>query len=642
MTSRKSITNAKIDWRSSAPRSLAFDDIYFSGEGPAEAAYVFLHGNGLPARFKDASCFTIGELGFGTGLNFLVAWDAWRRSKKPANARLHYFSVEAFPLAADDLKRAHGPWPALAKLSAQLRERFPPLQAGFHRIDFDDGVFLTLFFGDAAHALEAAELEADAWFLDGFAPDKNPDMWRPEIMAALAARSREDATFATFTVAGAVRRGLQAAGFDIDKRPGFGAKREMLAGRLTKPPQQQSKRKPWFDTRPRPLATGARVAIIGAGIAGASLFHELSRAGFHPIVIEAIAPASGASGNRAGLIMPRLDLGASPAAHFHVAAYLHAVRLLKTLNAREEDAIFNPCGVVFHATSDAERERQQKLQAMKALPDGWIEAHADGLRFPQAGVVDPPALTRALLGEAPVIYSRAARVGEDQGARFAELENGDRVFADAIVIANGMDALRFVEARNLPLNASAGQVDWFATADAPSEAHACGPYAAPAPPFGENRRGFVIGATYAPAQPGETPMPSAANTRANIAAVAETLPAFARPLEPAHSSPRASIRATTSDRLPIIGPLPDWGFYSAAYDGLRQGRKENYPQGETEPGLYVLTGLGSRGLVTAPLGAAMIAAELAGAPVPVARNVAEALHPARFFIRTLKRAKLQA
>jgi len=640
VTDDKPISEAKLDWsgpddQQGAPRSVFFDDIYFSGDGAAETTHVFLNGNDLPERFHAAQQFTIGELGFGTGLNFLVAWEAWRRAQKPAGARLHFLSVEAFPLSPADLEKAHRHWPQLADLSKKLIANYPPPQRGFHQLTFDDGAALTLYIGDAQEGLARTEADVDAWFLDGFAPDRNPAMWSPEIMRELARLSKPHATFSTFTVAGAVRRALQGAGFMIEKRPGFGRKREMLAGRLEGAPEEAPRRQPWFNTRPaKPLNKGARIAIIGAGIAGASLAHALTNRGFAPSVYEADAPASGASGNPAGLIMPRLDADETPAARFFAHAYFYTIRLLSNLQSASASPLFNSCGVRLMATADKDRARFEKLIAMPALPGGWIEQASDGLHFPQAGVANPPAFVRALLGETPLRERKVRRLEKIDGEwRIVDAAGRTDLF-DAVIIANGLDALRFGQVRSLPLAGSAGQIDWFPDADAPPHATAFGPYAAPAP-----QGGLVIGATYAPIAIGALPEFSREATQSNIDAVRRTLPDLAGPLTTDAAHPRASIRCTTPDRLPVAGPVPDWGFYAGAYDGMRHGRKNAYPDGQCQDGLYVLTGLGSRGLVTAPLAAAMIAAEIAGAPAPADSGVAEALHPARFFIRDLKKAK---
>lgn len=633
------IKTAILDWGAAdkdqfAPRSIFFDDIYFSGDGLAETNHVFLRGNGLPDRFRDAHRFAIGELGFGTGLNFLAAWDCWRKAEKPDNARLDFFSLEAFPLTPPDLARAHSVWPLLSSLSQRLVDIFPPSHPGFHHVEIDQNVTLTLFFGDVLDGLTKTEGAFDAWFLDGFSPAKNPDMWGDDVMREIARLSADKASVATFTVAGAVRRALTAAGFEVEKRPGHGRKREMLVGQLATRPSSLSMRKPWFvSDKPLCLARGARIAIIGAGIAGASLAYALGREGFLPVVYEADAPASGASGNPAGLIMPRLDVGESAAGRFHTNTYLYTVQLLNRLQERSAGMLFDSCGVVLHAAKAEEKSRQEKLLMRQALPEGWIAAHEDGLLFPQGGVVHPPSFVNALLGETLVRKATVNRLRHDNGAWRVESADGASDAFDAVVIANGLDALRFEQARTLPLNGSAGQIDWFPETKALDCARAFGPYAAPAP-----AGGVVIGATYAPIAIGAEAAFTNEATQTNIKAVAGVLPDLADALEPKASHPRASIRCVTPDRAPIAGPMPDWGFYGGAYDGLRQGRRQDYPAGQMQPGLFILSGLGSRGLVTAPLAAAMIAREIVGASSPVDTAVAEALHPARFFVRDLKRA----
>ncbi len=639
------LARAKLDWGAAdtdrpAPRSVVFDDIYFSEDGLAETTHVFLAANDLQLRFENAQRFAIGELGFGTGLNFLVAWDLWRRTKKPAAARLHFLSVEAFPLEREDLRKANRAWPTLADLSQQLIAAYPPPHRGFHQLAFDDGITLTLYFGDALEGLARAEAQIDAWFFDGFAPDRNPAMWSPEIFTEAARLSASAATFGTFTVAGAVRRALTAAGFAPEKRPGFGRKREMLAGRLKQPSDNKTIRPAWFNTRPvSPLNTTARIAIIGAGIAGASLAYALNALGLAPVVYETQAPASGASGNPAGLIMPRLDVDTTPTAHYFAHAYLHTIRLLNKLQHDAPAPVFNACGVRLCAAYGHDKARHAKRLAMAALPEGWIEAAGEDLHFPQAGVVDPTGFVRALLGETRLRQTKIIRLDRQDGQWRTEDADGNHDLFDVVIIANGLDALSFTQVSALPLAGALGQIDWFPEAlapeaPAPENATAFGPYIAPAP-----QGGLVIGATYAPIEIGRSPAFSQEATQTNIDAVRAKFPELGAALTPGGARPRASIRCTTPDRSPIAGAVPDWAFYADAYDGLRHGLTHAYPDGQSQDGLYILTGLGSRGLVSAPLAAAMIAAEIAGAPAPVEAGVAEALHPARFFVRDLKRVK---
>jgi tRNA 5-methylaminomethyl-2-thiouridine biosynthesis bifunctional protein len=289
---------------------------------------------------------------------------------------------------------------------------------------------------------------------------------------------------------------------------------------------------------------------------------------------------------------------------------------------------------VHHATSAKERERQEKLVAQRALPNGWVAQCSEGLFFPQAGVVDPSAFVHTLLADTPIINERVTRLDQTSAGWRVVTAHSQTEF-DAVIIANGLDALRFGQARTLPLSGSAGQIDRFPDATPPEHAHAFGPYAAPAPKGG-SKKGVVIGATYAPIAIGAEARFTVEATQSNIAAITRTLPGFAATLDAAQSHPRAAIRCTTPDRLPVAGPLPDWGFYGGAYDDLRTGKRRDYPQGEIRPGLFILSGLGSRGLVTAPYAANLVAAELSGAATD--STIMQALHPARFFIRDLKRA----
>jgi tRNA 5-methylaminomethyl-2-thiouridine biosynthesis bifunctional protein len=216
------------------PVSEIYGDIYHSaGGGPGQSRHVFLGGNGLPARWRGRDSFVILETGFGLGVNFLATWLAWRDD--PSRCRtLHFVSLEKHPFAAADLARAHAAWPEFSGLSARLRERWPPLVAGEHRIALDDGnVGLRLVFGDATKTLSRLDGEADAFYLDGFSPAKNPDLWSPFVCANLARLSAPDATLSTWSVAGSVRQTLAAAGFTVEKRPGFAGKRQMLVGRYS-------------------------------------------------------------------------------------------------------------------------------------------------------------------------------------------------------------------------------------------------------------------------------------------------------------------------------------------------------------------------------------------------------------------------
>lgn len=323
------------------PRSQMFDDVYFSAkDGAAETEHVFLNGNNLPAAWQGQRHFTIGETGFGTGLNFLLAWDLFERTAEPG-AFLDFVSVEKYPLSAEEIRKALTPWavrlaPHLDKMLAQYPRRLP----GFHRMVFDGRVALTLVFDDANDALPEIEAEVDAWFLDGFTPAKNPDMWSEKVFREMARLSHRGTTFSTFTAAGFVKRGLRDAGFTVEKRKGFGWKADMLGGVF-------EGGVPKAQTAPDKV-----VHILGAGLAGCASAYILKQYGFEPVLHDPNGMASGASGNPAGIVNPRLSAQRTPESDFYTAAFAQTLRLFPSL-----DVEYMPCGSL-HLVTDEEKHKR--------------------------------------------------------------------------------------------------------------------------------------------------------------------------------------------------------------------------------------------------------------------------------------------
>ncbi|HLS99572.1 MAG TPA: tRNA (5-methylaminomethyl-2-thiouridine)(34)-methyltransferase MnmD, partial [Porticoccaceae bacterium] len=301
------LTTAALAWADGQPLSTTFGDVYYSREdGLAESRHVFIEGNDLAARWEALAPdgrFTLMETGFGTGLNFLAAVSLWLE-RAPAGARLHYVSFEKFPLQRADLTRALAAWPTLSPLARELADAYPPPVPGFHRRWlYGDRVCLTLVFDDAIAGLDslagsdhpafgdAANPRADAWFLDGFAPAKNPDLWSPALFAAVARLSGPGTTASTFTVARPVRDGLQGAGFALAKAPGFGRKRDMLraifaataapsaAPDAPRAPAGPGRRRgafqpPWH-LPPEPHRGPRHALVVGGGIAGCASANAL-------------------------------------------------------------------------------------------------------------------------------------------------------------------------------------------------------------------------------------------------------------------------------------------------------------------------------------------------------------------------------
>ncbi len=217
---------AKLEWRDGVPIAQNFDDPYFSlDDGLAETRHVFLEGNDLPARF--GGDFHIAELGFGTGLNLLVTWDAWVQADRPGN--LHFTSFEAFPMAIPDMATALVQFPTLAGYAAKLLAGWTP-DAGM--VTLDTNLTLRVITGDARQTLPAWEGHADAWYLDGFSPAKNPELWEPDLLQAVADHTKTGGTAATYSAAGHIRRSLSEAGFTVTRHPGYGRKRHMTRARM--------------------------------------------------------------------------------------------------------------------------------------------------------------------------------------------------------------------------------------------------------------------------------------------------------------------------------------------------------------------------------------------------------------------------
>ncbi|MDX2234133.1 MAG: tRNA (5-methylaminomethyl-2-thiouridine)(34)-methyltransferase MnmD [Hyphomonadaceae bacterium] len=584
-----------LDWTDDgAPRSRDADDVYFSRAGGLEESRaVFLAGCGLPEAWAGRRRFAIGELGFGAGLNALAAWECWRRTRPPGGV-LHFVSIEGVPLDRADAARALAPFDAVASLAQRLLERWPVRAWGPQRLWFeDDGFALTVIHADVADGLAGLSGAFDAWFLDGFSPARNPAMWSAAAMARLAALSAPDARAATYSVAGDVRRALTAAGFTVAKRPGFAGKRERLEARRTAPAA--------------PADAPTSVAIVGAGVAGACAAHAFRRRGVPVTVYDAAgAPGAGASGNTAALVSPRLDRGDTGAARLHRAAYLAALDLYGALG------VLDPVGVWRRGRDDAERAALQDLAADPPLPLSHLRAAAEGVLFPNAGVVRPRALLARLLDGVPVRTGAAVEaVAPGQAACGG---------ADVVVLAAGAALTMWEATRWIPLALSRGQLEWAPrhTLDAARER---GAYAAP------HDGGLVFGATYDPVGPGEAVAPDDASRARNLAAVAALAPEMTADAVMEGLVSRASVRAATADRAPLAGPAPDAARFAADPDARH-------------PGLWLLGGLGSRGFTLAPILAECLAARVCGEP-PVLDGLAwSAVDPARFLHRARRRGAL--
>ena len=562
---------------------------------------MFLEGCDLPLAWSGRGRFTVAELGFGTGLNIAALLHLWKRTR-PEGSHLSIFSVEAHPLTCAEAARALTAWPELSESVAALLSRWPQARSGFHRLPLDDyNATLDLYIGEVGEALSRWSGMADAWFLDGFAPSRNPAMWREEVLASVARLSAPGARLASFTVAGGVRRGLASVGFQVLKRPGFGAKAERLEAR-------------WPETgrlpRPRSLP---RVAIIGAGIAGAALARAFARQGIACTVIEAEDNGAGASGNPAALVTPRLDAGFGPAAELHAQAFAYAADSYQ----REVPEAIIAEGALQLGANAAARDRFARLCAWNGFRAGGLRVLEDAdaarrlaeppapnsaaaLLFDDALVIEPSAILRVWLALSRRIEGRVAVLEPDEGC-WRCLDASGRVLAvaDVVCLAAGSDIADLLEKTGLrPVR---GQLEFTSAPVFDGQAAAWGAYAIPT-----REGGVLFGASH---RRGDRSRElRAEETVANLEMLATRRPGLAERvhgLTPGALRSRAGVRAATADHLPLAGA---WGI----------------------EGLHVLGGLGGRGFTLAPLLAEHVAAAALGAPSPLSSGVAHSLRGDRY------------
>ncbi len=638
------------------PHAPEFGDRYHARAGAlAQAEHVFLRGNGLPQRWSGRRRFVVLETGFGLGLNFLATWAAWQRDAAHSE-RLNFVAVEKHPPTREDLARVHamvldapGAPTEAAALAARLRSAWPPLTGDLHRLAFDEGrVELLLAFGDATAWLRRLQLQADAIYLDGFAPERNAEMWSEGLFAALPALCAPEATAATWSVARGVRDGLTRHGFAVDRAPGFASKREMTVARF------EPRHRPTPTARRQSALPAARDAIvIGAGLAGAATAQALAEQGLAVTVLEAgAAAATGASGNAAGLVRGLVSRDDGAHARWHRAAALEAQRQIAPclsaglLPGRLEG--------VLHLADDVAEMR--KRMASAAWPEDYVQAldaaattaaaHVDSASaawwFPGGGWVDPAALVRYTLGVSGAELRLACRVARlhRRGTRWLACDERGQPCAEAdiVVLANAADAAKLVpdasgsacgSAHRWRLSRSRGQVTRLPA----------GLVAAPKPRLPMARNGYVIPLPDGGLLCGATQSIDDDEAALREADHAHNLAVLARLTGAAVSLPdagalagRVGWRCHTDDRLPLVGAVPaSTDTLAAAASRLAQPR--HVPR---EPGLFVLTALGSRGITSAALGARLLAAWIGGAPLPVDTDLLDAVDAARYRARSAR------
>ncbi len=552
-------------------RSQQFDDVYFSvDDGMAETNHVFLNGNDLPNAWQGCDVFTIAETGFGTGLNFLCAWKLFEETAEPTQ-RIYFISVEKYPLSKNQIREALSPWQnELGNYIDCYLSLYPIRVPGPHQIHVNDRVTLTLWIGDIVDVIPQWIGQVDAWFLDGFTPAKNPDMWSDVLFENMARLSHSQTTFATFTAAGFVKRGLEGAGFTVEKVKGFGRKRDMMRGRFNRKDSPSELKNDNISS----------IAIVGGGLAGCAMAYMANRYGIKATIYETgDSLASGASGGKLGMINPKLTAKASPQADYYTAAYANALRMLSQM----DDVDFNIHGSM-HLCTDEDKDRRFSGY-IDSL--GWHADHiqrvGEDLYYPDGAGVSPEKLCHKLAENADIHLNH-------------KVESLSDIDADIIVLANGYSVNELLNGNDLPLSSVRGQVSWVKP-QADIDSNICfGGYITPKTPDGFH----VLGASF---QPWDT----AVDIRQDD-----------------HEDNLKKYNEVLNKNLNMNDVIGGWA-------ALRTASKDRFPIiGHAQDNVYISTAHGSHGIISSLYGAQIVMAKILDHHLPVSGTVLRALSPQRF------------
>jgi tRNA 5-methylaminomethyl-2-thiouridine biosynthesis bifunctional protein len=685
-----SLCPANLNWdERGQPRAEAFDDVYFNTDsGIDESRHVFINPSQLQQRWQDhKGSFTLLETGFGTGLNFILTWLEWiafQTSKnqtgindndqdQQASNHLHFISIEKFPLDKAQIAQALALFPQLDHLTDQLMAEYPLLIKGFHSLQFkDQNLTLTLIFDDVSSALPQLNGPIDAWYLDGFAPAKNPDMWTESIYSSMARLSRVNTSLATSTAAGDVRRGLSACGFKLNTVNGFGMKGEIMhgvfiqsQGPLANPYDHI---KPWLKP---PAKTITHIAIVGAGIAGCTTAYALARRGIKVTIIDPHGIATEASGNPQGAMYAKLAAGEATHSDIYVQGYLQSLRWLH--QQLEPGDGWDNCGLIQLANTEKETKRQQKFIANTHYPKQLLHSltteeaskisgltlNNGGLFFPEAGWVSPLRLCQQLVKH-PLIQLQTRSIAElvqkNDGWQLNSNDSAKGCDNDAetsyshVVVACANQSQKLLPQCYLPIKSIRGQLTYL-------DKDECDRQEGREKKI--NLKTVLCGKGYiAPADNGKYCLGASYNIRDNEKQLRlddqqknfDYLEDFGQEFQnlrqqlntqdPALLPGRTGFRCTTPDYLPMAGPLIDEEAFETDFTAVRKNLARYPRQGaKFRSGLYLNVGHGSRGLTSAPLCAELIAAYICEENFPLAKDHSEALLPARFIIREMVRNK---
>lgn len=613
------IQTADLDWQLvdgiDVPVSKQFGDVYFSKDnGLLETRHVFLNGNDLSTRLADLKpfeYFCVGETGFGTGLNILALWQLWQQVRPDNHSHLHAISVEKFPLSKADLIRALNAWPELKPLAHQLISQYPMPISGCHRLSFPEKRFsLDLWLGDAHDVFPMIEKTApvNAWFLDGFAPSCNPDMWEENVLNNIVRLSEIGTTFASFSVAGVLKRGLKNHGISISRPRGFKHKREMLkaiwnpaeeteSSLIQEITQKKTEQDTESNIRPR------QIAVIGAGIAGLSSAWAFAQRGHQVTIYDQSAPLSGGSGNPLALLNPKLCPVEQSAEHLMTLAWQHA------LNHYQKFKAFRPIQVNQLALKNPEQllgladEYPEEILAVQDTESQELQTAFPSLKLLEAGAVSPHQLRDEILQNVNIRYKQA-KISHIEAATKPQLFSDEQDLGefDHVIVCTARETAQFF-ADYPVLKPIRGQVSWLNNKTQPLSqniAYSYGGYC-----MQLDAEHLILGASF---YPGRDDIEVLAEDHVhNYELIHSVFPEYAQSLPATETwQGRASVRAQSQDYFPLLGKM------------------------KADEEVYSFAGLGSKGFLFAPLCSEILVAQILCEACPVPSSLVKKLSVTRF------------
>lgn len=660
-----SVTHADITFNAdNTPVSIQFDDVYFSTQGGAEETdYVFLQGNRLWERWQQSeqAHFVIAETGFGTGLNFFSAITLFRRFRQenPQSAlkRLFFISFEKYPLTLPQLIHAHQNYAEFAELTRQLHQYWPEPIEGCYRFHFDETT-LDLWFGDVNDNLpqlgDYMIDKIDAWFLDGFAPSKNPAMWRDSLYRQMFRFTKPHGTFSTYTAASAVKKGLENAGFHVEKRKGYGKKRECLAGAKTQA-ISTALSAPWFSLSPAELRA-QDIAVIGGGIASLATALALHRRGATvTLYCEDEQPALNASGNEQGAFYPQLSDDDERHIRFNIHAFAYGQQWLRWAEQQRIEFEHEFCGVALCGYNADSRAKLHKIASYQWPASLYRSLNAEELSakvglplscsggfIPQGAWLAPRQFVQHAFAHLaakgmvlktsqnitalyPSPSSCGWRLENVQGAIFQH---------EAVVLANGHKLTQFAQTEKLPLYPVRGQVSRIPTGENLLKLKSVLCYDGYLTPVNLRKTTHCLGASHV--RNCDNRDFSLTEQQENQLKIQQNIHMpWTKEVDTSANLARQGIRCAVRDRIPMAGNVPNFARQAEDYKNLfnLRRRKQPIPPAAHYPNLYLIGALGSRGLTSAPLLGELLASLIYNEPLPLSEELLHCLNPNRAWVR---------